>query len=64
MNTCKNCGRPISRVNYALGPEWMHGGGPHGDKYPVGGHDMFAAYRECRTTVAEPAEKDADHECY
>lgn len=61
-DVCKNCGRPIGRVNYALGPEWMHGGGTHGDQYPVGGHDMFAPYRECRTTIAEPSGKDGHHE--
>lgn len=57
-DTCKHCGRPIRKVNYALGPEWMHGSGPHGDQYPVSTLDYNAATRHCRTTIATPADEE------
>ena len=57
-DTCKHCGRPIRKVNYALGPKWMHGGGPHGDQYPVSTLDYNAATWHCRTTIATPADEE------
>lgn len=49
---CKHCGDPIRRINYALGPEWMHV--VLDASFPTTGKGT--AWKTCRaTTVAAPA---------
>lgn len=45
---CKNCGKRIIKVNYAMGPEWTH--------QTEGASGMDGSHRECRTMIAEPEE--------
>lgn len=42
---CKNCGRRIRKVNYLLGPKWMH---------IAPGDNFGSEYWDCRRTVAQP----------
>ena len=56
--TCRHCGDVIRRINYALGPEWMHVD-PLAS-FPTTGKG--SAWRACRaTTVAEPTPEPAKH---
>jgi len=49
VSTCKHCGKRIVKVNYALGPTWVHQ--ENGAAFSDGIHDY------CRTTTAEPLEE-------
>jgi hypothetical protein len=43
---CVHCGQRIVRVNYALGPGWVH--------QPEGAAFMDGTHTACHTTVATP----------
>lgn len=46
---CVHCGQRIERINFALGPEWMHWPTPYGN------YRTREMYRVCHaTTVATP----------
>jgi len=47
-STCKNCGARVVRVNFALGPKWVH--------QPVEASFADGQHEFCYTTVAEPAD--------
>lgn len=51
--TCVHCGGRIIKVNYALGPSWVH--------QPPGSAFMDNTYISCRLTVATPPECTEDH---
>lgn len=54
-STCKNCGCTIVRINYALGPRWMHT--LPGGRYDMEPGAMHAPYEGCHSrTTAEPVE--------
>lgn len=51
--TCRHCNRTIVRINYALGPRWMHT--LPGGRYDMEPGAMHAPYERCHaSTVAEP----------
>lgn len=52
VKTCKNCGEPVMKVNYAFGPEWAHF--LVGSSFPT--ERRGNAWRWCRTTLAEVEE--------
>lgn len=46
---CRHCGARIQRINFALGPEWMHWPTPDGN------YHTSELYRSCKaSTIAEP----------
>lgn len=47
---CLNCGDVIRRINYALGPQWMHV--DPAASFPT--ERKGSAWRHCRRQVAEP----------
>lgn len=51
--TCLTCGERIRRINYALGPEWMHV--DPSASFPTAAKGT--AWRYCRRTVAQPRPK-------
>lgn len=55
MTVCRNCGESITRVNYSLGPKWMHN--PPGYTGHKMGGAAYNVFWHCRTAVAEPADK-------
>lgn len=45
---CRNCGYPICRINYALGPKWVH-------QHPSAAF-QDGVFEHCKTSVATPPE--------
>ena len=52
-DVCAKCGAPIRKINYALGPQWMHVNPSAG--FPT--VHKGSAWRYCKTAVATPAEE-------
>lgn len=50
---CKNCGKSVTLVPYALGPKWMHNPPGYTGMKTAGG--AYNVYEHCRGMVAEPA---------
>jgi len=46
---CKHCGHRIVRINFALGPRWVH--------QPYGASFNNGTFVYCQQTVAEPMEE-------
>jgi hypothetical protein len=48
VRRCRHCRVEVQRIDYVLGPSWMH--------TPGGNRSAGVAYESCRLTVAEPEE--------
>lgn len=51
-DTCLFCGQTVARINYAMGPEWMHI--DPAASFPT--QHKGTAWRYCRAQIATPKE--------